>query len=140
MASMPSAVARWVLPVPTGPMRTTLREAERNALGVHLVPNHCNQIHGSHPGRVTLALRWPSTRFCAGGSGGCGRRTQAPRERREVGQFLMAEMGQFKMAADTGIDPAVYLREAALADARAEVLLPCDVQRGHHSALAVKTG
>ena len=39
-----------------------------------------------------------------------------------------------------GIDPAVYLREAALADARAEVLLPCDMQRGHHSALAVKTG
>jgi hypothetical protein len=37
--------------------------ADRNALGVHLVSDHCNQIHGNHPGRVTLALRWPSTRF-----------------------------------------------------------------------------
>jgi hypothetical protein len=33
----------------------------RNPFGVHLVPNHCDQIHGHHPGRVTLALRWLST-------------------------------------------------------------------------------
>jgi hypothetical protein len=37
--------------------------SKRNSLGMHFVPNHCNQIHGHHPGRVTLALHWPSTRF-----------------------------------------------------------------------------
>jgi len=37
----------------------------------------------------------------AGGSGCYGRPTQALHDRREVGQFLMAEMGQFKMAEDT---------------------------------------
>src|ERR1019366_8908880 len=73
--------------------------AYRNPFGVNLVPNYCDQIHGHHPGRVTLALRWLSTAI-AGGSASPGQVTHRCRDLRGVGQFLMAETGQFKMAED----------------------------------------
>ena len=52
--------------------------SDRNSLGVHLVPNHCNQIHRHHPGRVTLALHWPSTPFSRVGQAVVAKRPTLP--------------------------------------------------------------